>query len=51
MSKSIVYDVPLRPTFMGQLVVPRDMTKAEAARLCIRAVAGRHQSLRSNKER
>lgn len=28
------YDFPLRPTFLAQAVLPRDMTSQEAARLC-----------------
>lgn len=33
MNKGIVYDIPLRPDFMAQLVVPRDLTIAEARKL------------------
>lgn len=31
---SLMLPFPLRPAFLAQLIVPRDMTKDEAARLC-----------------
>lgn len=31
---SLCYDYPLRPDFLAQLVVPRDISRAEAKRLC-----------------
>lgn len=31
---SIVLPFPLRPDFAAQIVIPRDMTPAEAERLC-----------------
>jgi len=31
---ALCYDYPLRPNYIAQLVVPRDMTTAEAERLC-----------------
>lgn len=31
---SIANDYPLRPDYMAQIVVPRDMTEREAERLC-----------------
>lgn len=32
--KSLCMPFPLRPNFMAQVIIPRDMTKAEADRLC-----------------
>lgn len=34
MTQRLVFPFPVRPNFMAQLVIPRDMTKAEADRLC-----------------
>lgn len=31
---SLMMPFPLRPTFLAQIVIPRDLTKDEAARLC-----------------
>lgn len=31
---SLMMPFPLRPTFLAQLIIPRDLTKDEAARLC-----------------
>jgi len=28
------YDFPMRPGYLAQVVLPRDLTKEEAARLC-----------------
>jgi hypothetical protein len=33
-SKSLCYDYPLRPDYLVQLVIPRDLTQREADRLC-----------------
>lgn len=33
-AQSMVYPFPLRHRYLAQIVVPRDMTKEEAARLC-----------------
>lgn len=32
-SKRLCNDFPMRPDFLAQVVIPRDMTKAEAQRL------------------
>jgi len=34
MSQSLCYEYPLRPNYLVQLVLPRDLTVSEAARLC-----------------
>lgn len=34
MTPSICNDYPLRPDYLAQVVVPRDMTELEAERLC-----------------
>lgn len=34
MTARLVYDFPIRPNQWAQIVVPRQMTKEEAARLC-----------------
>lgn len=34
MTPSICNDFPLRPDYLAQIVVPRDMTEREAERLC-----------------
>ncbi len=31
---SLCFEYPLRPDYLAQLVLPRDMTKSEADRLC-----------------
>jgi hypothetical protein len=31
---AICYNFPLRPGYLAQAVLPRDLTKEEAARLC-----------------
>ena len=32
--KRMCFDYPLRPGFLAQVVLPRDMTSAEATRIC-----------------
>lgn len=33
-SQSLALPFPLRPNYLAQIVIPRDMTKMEADRLC-----------------
>lgn len=44
---SLMMPFPLRPTFLAQIIIPRDLTKDEAARLCnfIQALAQEGQSV------
>ena len=34
MTQALVLPFPIRPKYLAQIVVPRDMTKQEADRLC-----------------
>lgn len=44
---SLMMPFPLRPTFLSQIIIPRDLTKDEAARLCafIQALAQDGQTI------
>lgn len=41
------YDIAVRPTVMGRLILPADLTEAEAERVCaiVRSVAWRNDAV------